>query len=95
MSSKSWWFEVVRSTYLSTQDLSTIEPQEIEGLLPAVFEILYENVFSSKEGWLLKEDAEYTLRKLREWRDQGAGPKIGIISNFDARLPNILRGSRA
>ena len=35
---------------------------------------------------------EYTLKKLTDWRDQGGGPKIGIIDNFDERLENILTG---
>lgn len=34
---------------------------------------------------------EYTLSKLRDWRDQGGGPKIGIVDNFDDRLDTILR----
>jgi Ni,Fe-hydrogenase I small subunit len=92
MSSKDWWFEVVKNTYKNTKDLTTIEHDELDQLLPTVFELLYNDVFSTKEGWLLKDDAAYTLQKLREWRDQGAGPKIGVISNFDSRLTNILRG---
>ena len=37
------------------------------------------------------QDVEYTLSKLRDWRDQGGGPKIGIVDNFDDRLDTILR----
>lgn len=37
---------------------------------------------------------EYTLDKLEKWRDLGGGPKLGIIANFDERLPNIFEGIR-
>ena len=60
--------------------------------MPQLFEILYSDVFSSKDGWVLKEDAEYTLAKIAEWRDMGGGPKVGVIANFDDRLHKILRG---
>lgn len=93
MTSKQWWFEVVRTTYLTTKDLNQIEAQEMENLLPAVFEILYTDVFGTKEGWVVKEDVVYTLQKLAEWRDQGSGPKIGVVSNFDDRLLRILQGT--
>lgn len=92
LTSKQWWFEVVRKTYATTKDLTQIEPEEMEKLLPAVFEMLYTEVFGSKEGWVVKEDVTYVLQKLVNWRDQGAGPKIGIVSNFDDRLPTILEG---
>lgn len=92
MTSKQWWFEVVKKTYQTTKDLNQIEPDELEKLLPAVFDMLYNDVFGSKEGWVVKEDVVYTLQKLVEWREQGAGPKIGVVSNFDDRLPKILEG---
>lgn len=93
LTSKQWWYEVVRNTYRGTKELTTIDHDELETLLPAVFNILYEDIFNSAEGWLVKEDVEYTLIKLKEWRDQGSGPKIGVISNSDNRLKNVLRGT--
>lgn len=92
LTSKQWWYEVVSKTYKTTKDLNQIEPDELEKLLPAVFSMLYVDVFGTKEGWAVKEDVVYTLQKLAEWRDQGAGPKIGIVSNFDDRLPKIMDG---
>ena len=93
MTSKQWWFEVVRNTYRGTKELTTIDHDELETLLPTVFNLLYEDIFNSAQGWLVKEDVEYTLIKLREWRDQGSGPKIGVISNSDNRLKNVLTGN--
>jgi hypothetical protein len=93
MSSEQWWMEVVRRTYRGTETLSNcLDEKEIEKVLPVAFNTLYNKVFNTKEGWVLKEDALYTVVKLREWRDQGAGPKIGIISNYDVRMKNILEG---
>lgn len=91
MTAREWWFEVVRQTYLSTESLTTLDREEIESLLPQVFEELYVNVFSSADGWSVSEDALYVLDKLRGWRDQGAGPRLGVLSNFDDRLPTILK----
>lgn len=91
MTAQAWWSEVIGQTYKSTQDLTTILPAEMDALLPALSRRLYADVFGSSEGWLLKEDTEYTLQKLREWRDQGAGPRIGVVSNFDSRLVDILK----
>jgi hypothetical protein len=93
MKARDWWFQVVASTYRNTDNLGEINPDELESVLPDVFENLYTNIFSTKEGWLLKEGTEYTLKKLSEWRDFGGGPKIGIISNSDDRLNEILIGT--
>lgn len=93
MTSEQWWMEVVRRTYRGTETLNNcLDEKEIEKVLPVAFNTLYNKVFNTKEGWVLKEDALYTVVKLREWRDQGAGPKIGIISNYDVRMKNILEG---
>mmetsp|Transcript_14122 Transcript_14122/g.23494 ORF Transcript_14122/g.23494 Transcript_14122/m.23494 type:complete len:396 (-) Transcript_14122:286-1473(-) len=91
MAARDWWFEVVKMTYQRTENMGQIEPEELEQLLPEVFENLYADVFGSKAGWIIKEDAVYVLTKLKEWRDIGNGPKIGIVSNFDDRLSSILK----
>ena len=92
MKPKDWWFQVVSATYKYTENLDQVSSEELDAILPRIFEKLYTEIFSSSDGWLLKENAEYTLKKLAEWRDIGGGPKLGIISNFDGRLHNILRG---
>jgi REG-2-like HAD superfamily hydrolase len=92
MSSRDWWFEVVKQTYKGTANLNQIDEEELEAILPEVFDELYDTVFSTSEGWLVKENVEYTLSKLVAWRDQGGGPKVGVLSNFDERLDGILQG---
>ena len=93
MSSKDWWFGVVKNTYKYTQNLNhVLSNEEFDQILPQVFDILHNKIFNSKEGWVLKEDAEYTITKLKEWQEFGGGPKLGIIANFDERLQNILNG---
>jgi hypothetical protein len=92
MTSKQWWYEVVSNTYKNTEGLSQVEADEWDTVLPIAFNTLYNEVYGAKQGWLVKEDAVYTLNKLAQWRDQGAGPKIGIVSNYDSRLPEILKG---
>jgi len=91
LTSEEWWYRVIEQTYLTTRDIGEVEAEEVRRLMPELFEILYSNVFNSKEGWILKEDVEYTLIKLAEWRDMGAGPKVGVLSNFDDRLHKILK----
>ena len=39
----------------------------------------------------MKENALYLLEKLKEWKDIGNGPKIGVISNFDDRFSSYSR----
>jgi len=91
MTARAWWGEVIHNTYKGTKFLTEIEPDELKALMPEVVDNLYDNVFGTKVGWIIKEDVEYTLRKLKEWRDIGNGPKIGLVSNFDDRLNNIMK----
>ena len=93
LTAKDWWFEVVKQTYKSTESLDALDNEEMDSILPRVFETLYSEVFATSQGWNVMDDAVYTLDKLRAWRDQGAGPKLGVISNFDDRLHDILKGT--
>jgi HAD superfamily hydrolase (TIGR01549 family) len=47
-------------------------------------------VFTGTAGWELKRDAEFVLETLKWWQDEAGGPKLGVISNFDERLPTLL-----
>jgi hypothetical protein len=62
MTSEAWWFEVIKKTYAETQYLSAIDGEELDQLMPALFDLLYNDVFSTKKGWDIKEDVEYTVR---------------------------------
>lgn len=91
MDERDWWYQVVDQTYRSTTGLTnTIDSNELSLLIPKAFDFLYDDIFSTNQGWLIKDDTIYVLQKLIEWRDQGNGPQIGIISNFDSRLNNII-----
>lgn len=90
MTSKQWWYIVIRSTLVNTENNSLLSPEEIDSLMPQIFETLYSEVFSTTKGWVVKENVVYTLQKLKDWRDMGSGPKIGVISNFDERLQGVL-----
>jgi REG-2-like HAD superfamily hydrolase len=90
MTSEDWWYDVIKNTYLKTPHMTQVAPEELDRLMPEIFDLLYNEVFGTQEGWIVKEDVHHTLKKLREWRDLGNGPKIGVISNFDDRLPQIL-----
>jgi REG-2-like HAD superfamily hydrolase len=90
MTCSDWWFKVVEQTY-STTELMTLGPSELQSAMTQASNLLYHDIFSTLQGWTVKEDVHYTLSKLREWRDQGSGPRIGVISNFDDRLVAILK----
>jgi len=90
MTSRQWWDIVIEKTYRTTEYLTEIESDEWPQLLPELTELLYEKIFNSGEGWAVKEDVEFTLQKLRDWRDLGGGPRLGVIDNFDDRLDHIL-----
>eukprot|EP01039_Chlorochromonas_danica_P006240 gene6240-6881_t len=90
MKVEDWWKQVFERTYLETRDM-TLDPEEIAEVLPAAFELLYGKLFGSAEGFDVKENVVYTLSKLRDWRDQGAGPRLGVLSHWDSRLVDLLR----
>lgn len=93
LTSRDWWWQVVEATYLRTQHNTALEPEEFAQVLPAVFDMLYKDIFGTQKGWVVKEDVVYTLSKLQQWRDVGAGPQLAVISNCDERLHNILKGN--
>ena len=73
---RGWWKEVVAGTFRKVGSA----PQ-----LDAIFESLYE-IFRTREGWELEPGCKELLVKLK---DQGR--QLGIISNFDSRLTEVLR----
>ena len=69
------WFEIVRSTFRDA-----VPPTRIR----ALFDDLYER-FASPSAWALVPWARETLEYLR-----GRGLRMGIVSNWDSRLPRML-----
>ena len=91
--SREWWLEVVSAT-LSNGGLKS---DVLEFVLPAAFERLYSRVYASAEGWQVKPHSAECLQMLNEWREaqrREGGPggdlKIGVLSNWDDRLPALL-----
>lgn len=82
----------MEQTYLRTQHNTELEPEEFAEVMPRVFALLHDDIFGTQKGWLVKEGAEYTLSMLKKWRDVGAGPLVGVVSNGDERLHTVLRG---
>jgi FMN phosphatase YigB (HAD superfamily) len=88
--------KVITKTF--TPLLSTVNCDKLENVVPALLER-----FSSSDGYVLHPDARSLLESLRESRSTllGTAPKstdgdlsrtiVGIISNSDPRVPNILR----
>lgn len=80
---RSWWRQIVRQTF----ERISLAPQSraIDAdALDQLFERLYE-VFRTAEGWMLEEGAEELLAQLKS-----SGKSLGVISNFDSRLPDVL-----
>ena len=48
LSPEDWWFEVIKNTYLNTSYLSQISPDELEQMMPEIFDLLYNEIFSTK-----------------------------------------------
>ena len=55
LTSRQWWAIVIEQTYRNTEFLSGVEPDEWAQLLPDLTELLYETIFNTKEGWVVKE----------------------------------------
>lgn len=81
----------MRQTFDTTENLNQLDKEELDYVTPSALDILYDEIFGTKKGYVLKENTMYTLQKLAEWRDQAGGPKLGIISNSDERLETVLQ----
>lgn len=69
------WLEIVRDTF----------PEDVPGpMLTRIFEELYDR-FSSAEAWSLAPGARDAIAAIR-----GLGAAVGILSNWDSRLPRVL-----
>ncbi|NXS64001.1 HDHD3 protein, partial [Brachypteracias leptosomus] len=77
LSSHQWWVDVVKQTFR----LSGVHE---EGILTLMAENLYRD-FCSAHNWEVLPGAGETLSRCRQ-----RGFRMGVVSNFDKRLENIL-----
>jgi putative hydrolase of the HAD superfamily len=75
---RAWWRERVRQTFRAAD--STVRFADFDGF----FDTLYE-AFASAETWQLRRGAAQVLAALHD-----DGLALGVVSNFDHRLPRIL-----
>jgi putative hydrolase of the HAD superfamily len=73
---KDWWRQLVREVFAGVSHFPRFDE-----FFDDVFEL-----FRTTAGWELYDDARPTLEALA-----ACGPKIGMISNFDSRLYDVLR----
>mmetsp|Transcript_13092 Transcript_13092/g.16530 ORF Transcript_13092/g.16530 Transcript_13092/m.16530 type:complete len:412 (-) Transcript_13092:207-1442(-) len=91
MSSKEWWYDVVKNTYDNVPiEEPGLREEMDEWLFDEVFEALYSDVFVTEEAWELRQGALEALSHFVQWRKEG-GPAIAVMSNFDERLHAILK----
>lgn len=74
-----WWAERVRQTFQATD--STVRFQDFQGLSRALFE-----TYAGGDRWRLRRGVASTLERLSE-----EGYAMGVVSNFDHRLPDVLQ----
>jgi putative hydrolase of the HAD superfamily len=74
---REWWRERVAQTFASLHQFD-----DFDGYFAALFEF-----FGDPANWVVYDDVIPALEELR-----GAGLRLGVISNFDARLYRILEG---
>lgn len=72
---RRWWKELVEETFDSVGPV----PRMAE-----FFETVYE-MFGTSQEWILEPGCREVLTRL-----SAAGRKLGVISNFDSRLPDLL-----
>lgn len=73
---RRWWEELVEETFDSVGPV----PRMAE-----FFEAVYQ-LFGTSQVWILEPGCREVLTRL-----SAAGKKLGIISNFDSRLPDLLQ----
>ncbi len=76
LAEKQWWFEVVRAVFGRRMSAASLKDYFHE-----VFEY-----FRRGEAWELFPETRACLSKLRD-----SGRRLGVVSNFDSRLVDVLR----
>ena len=75
---RAWWREVVRGTFLAAD--STLRFERFDALFAELFDH-----YAGSAAWRLRPGSLEALSALR-----GRGCLLGVISNFDHRLPEVL-----
>ena len=88
--SEEWWRPVVHSTIINAAHGSA---SEVQPLIAGAFDTLFRETFVSQSGWALCPHAREALEAITDWRRQDSEPDVmlGVISNWDDRLPLLLR----
>jgi putative hydrolase of the HAD superfamily len=76
---RDWWWRLVRSTFRAADGTASFSDFE------AYFDLLW-NHYAGAAAWYLAPGAREALDALR-----ARGVPMGIVSNFDHRLPDILQ----
>lgn len=76
---KDWWRNLVRDVFAGLEEFPRFDE---------FFDDLFER-FRGSEFWRVYDDVEPALRELKR-----RGLKLGVISNFDSRLYDVLRACR-
>jgi putative hydrolase of the HAD superfamily len=75
-----WWCERIRQTFQATD--STVRFDDLPALTKDLFD-----VYRSPSAWRIREGALEMLDALHD-----RGDRLCVVSNFDHRLPEILKG---
>ena len=89
-----WWRRVIRETYVAMNShIPQLKAEQVDSSLDSMFHDLYYGVFSAVSEWKVRDQALDTLEALRQWKaTRDPDLKVGVISNFDDRLPLLLKG---
>ena len=85
-SSYDWWRAVVEETFSG----AGLPADACEALLPDAFEELFHQTFVTRKGWHLTPHAARVLAELDAARGDAGAMNVGVISNWDERLPLLL-----
>ena len=91
LSSEAWWRGVVEATIVGAAGPDVFPA--LAPALPPAFDELFGSTFVSAQGWRPLPSALESLQALSEWRaaqPAARRPCVGVISNWDERLPQLL-----
>ncbi|MFT0795267.1 HAD-IA family hydrolase [Synechococcus sp. H70.1] len=78
---RAWWQQVVRQTFAGVGSLAAFGEERFAAFFAHLFEY-----FAGADPWELYPETLPVLQAL-----QGEGIRLGVISNFDSRLPRVLQ----